>query len=452
MVTNHDASIVYFDESPVLFSTVAEKAPNPTQKPRTDNEDMDSTPIAFWGENNDFPTQARKAKETNPDLVSALDWKARALYGGGLKYIIRDRFTKDPVPVDRFPGLRKMIYQIDQFKYLNRHYLLQASVDFYDLFNVFPQMILSEDRKQITRIAALEAQDCRYQKRNKSGTVEKVWIAPDWEEWNGQDKYEKLTKIDCLNPLISHPDELRDARGEALRYIFPVSYPTGKNYYQLIHWWSIKVSGWLDFGKLIPEAKSAILKNIALIRYHIQMPDYWMPDRYPEWHNMSPEERKKATEKEFKIVNDVLTGVSNLGKSVYTMFKTLQGKEYAGWKIEAVDDKMKDGALLADSSEATIKIFSGTSIDPSLHGLIPGTGGSNRSGSDKREALNIYMSLISAHEDIILDPFQFASWYNGWNNEDYETVWYTEKPMLQTLNQVSPAARSTTIPTPDADQ
>ena len=447
-ISNADGSIVYFEDtsqSPFLFSTSRVAKTKPTRLPPSQEEEMDKLVIAEWGKQNDFPAEARRIKESNPDLVSALDWKARALYGGGLKYVIRDRLSGEPIAdPTKYPDLRNTVWEIDQFKYRNRHYLLKAAVDFYDLFNVFPQIILSEDRSQITRIVALEADKCRYEKR-KNGVVNNVYIHPDWEEWTGDEKDKKIRKVTCLDPLNTYPEELKAQRGETLKYIFPLSYPTGKNYYQLIHWWSIQQSGWLDFGNMIPEVKAAILRNLALIRYHVEMPDYWMPDRYKNWGTMKDEARRKSIEKEFKVVNDVLIGARNAGKSVFTMFKTSLQKEYSGWRITAVDDKMKDGAFLADSSEATIKIFSGTSIDPSLHGLIPGKGGSNRSGSDKREALNIYMSLITAHEDIIVDPWQFASWYNGWNTADYETKWFLNKPVLQTLNQVSPSARETKI-------
>lgn len=451
MVSNSDGSIMYFEEtaSPVLFSSPSIAKTKPTVLPPSHEEERDSLVIAEWGIANDFPMQARRAKENNPDLVSALDWKARALYGGGLHYTIRDRFTKKPLEVEKYPDMRPMIYEIDQFQFRNRHYMLKASVDLYDLFNVFPQIILSEDRQKITRIAAMEAEDCRYAKR-KNGSIPYVYMHPDWGEWNSSQKDEKLRRVACLDPLNTFPDELKEKRGDTLKYIFPLSYPTGKNYYQLIHWWSLQTSGWLDFGKMIPETKAAILKNLALIRYHIEMPDYWMGERYPNWGTMKPAERKKAVEAEFKIINDVLMGAQNAGKSVFTMFKTSMGKEYGGWKITAVDDKMKDGALLADSSEVVIKIMSATGIDPSLSGLIPGKGGSNRSGSDKREALNIYMSLIKAHEDIILDPWQLTSWHNGWNSPDWETHWYLGRPYLQTLNQVTPKARETT-PNPDTD-
>lgn len=452
MVSNHDASLVYFEEGPLLFTTPEIAKRKPTQLPPSQEEEAEQDIIADWGDENTFPELARTAKESNPDLVSALDWKARALYAGGIDYTITDRYTGEPA-APTLEEAKKIKWEVDQFLFRNRQYAMQAAIDFYDLFNVFPQIILSDDRKKITRIVALEAARCRYAKRDKSGNLTKLFIHPDWTAWSGQADDPKLRKVDLLDRLNTFPEDIKSAKGETFKYIYPLSYPTGRNYYQLAHWWAIKVSKWLDFGNMIPEVKETILKNIALIRYHIQMPDYWMPERYKNWSTMTDEEKKKAVEKEFKVINDVLTKASNAGKSIFTMFKVFSasGKEYGGWKIEAVDDKMKDGALLADSSEATIKVFSGTSIDPALHGLIPGKGGSNRSGSDKREALNIYMSLIQAHEDIILEPHNFASWYNDWTNERLVTKFGFKKPLLQTLNQVTPAQRAT-IPDTDADQ
>ena len=453
MVANSDASIVYFEGGPVLFSSTGTKA-RPTQKKQSRSEESESIPVAEWGENNDFPLLARREKESNPDLASALDWKARALYAGGLKYQIRDRYTQLPVE-DWTPELRKMRWEIDQFIFRNRHYCAQAAVDFYDLYNVFPELIISENRQKVEFLSALEGQNCRYERRSKGTDPKHLYVHPDWEEFAGSADDPYLDKIPMVNPKTVTPDDVRNARGTSMKFVFPVSYPTGKNYYQFPFWWTVKVSKWLDFSNMIPEVKETILKNIALIRYHIQMPDFWMPERYKDFHNMSDAKRKEAVEKEFQIINNVLTKPGNAGKSIFTIFKTQiqQGKEYGGWKIEAVDDKMKDGALLADTSEGTIKIFSATSIDPSLHGLIPGKGGSNRSGSDKREALNIYMSLNQIHEDILLDPWHWTAWFNGWTNENFETHFYFQKPSLQTLNQVTPSKRETTLPRPDdADQ
>lgn len=447
MVANNDASLVYFDGGPVLFSSPGVKA-RPTPKRQSQTEESETIPIAEWGDNNDFPLLARKEKESNPDLASALDWKARALYAGGLRYEILDRYTRKPVE-DWTPELRKRRWEIDQFIFRNRHYTAQAAVDFYDLYNIFPELIIDESRSKVIYLSALEAQNCRYGRRDKGKDPKFLYVHPDWEEFTGQEDDPYFDKIPLVNPKVITPDDIRNARGSSMKFAFPVSYPTGKNYYQFPFWWTVKVSKWLNFSNLIPSVKETIMKNIALIRYHIQMPDFWMSDKYNLWHSMTDAAKKSAVEKEFKIINDVLTKPDNAGKSIFTMFKTQinQGKEYGGWKIEAVDDKMKDGALIADSSEGTIKIFSATSIDPSLHGIIPGTGGSNRAGSDKREALNIYMSLNQVHEDIILDPWHWTAWFNGWTDENFETHFYFQKPHLQTLNQVTPAQRATTLPT-----
>lgn len=451
MVSNQDGSLMYFEgQSPFLFTTGDQTKTKPSSTPPSTEEEAEKRPIADWGEENNWPKQARDAKESNPDLGSALDWKARALYAGGLTYSITDRATGQPADPAN-PDVRKMAYEIEQFLFRNRRFPMQAAVDFYDLFNSFAEIILTDDRSKIDRITALEARNCRYKKRDKKGNLTELWIHPDWDAWTGSEDDPKLTKLTLLDPLTVDPEKLKADKGKTLRYAYPLSYPTGKNYYQLPHWWSVKVSKWLSFANMIPTVKETILKNIALIRYHIQMPSYWMEDLYRNWHSMTDEEKKKATEKEFKIVNDVLTKPENAGKSIATMYKVLEatGKEYGGWKIEAVDDKMKDGALLADSSEATIKVFSATSIDPALHGLIPGKGGSNRNGSDKREALNIYISLIQSHIDCLLDAHQLSTWWNGWTNENYHTVFSFRQPILQTLNQVTPSRRDT-IPDSDA--
>jgi hypothetical protein len=451
MVTNPDGSLVYFDEGPVLFTKETSPAARPTQTPTSRTDDMENVLVAEWGTDNNFPENARLAKESNPDLINALEWKARALYAGGIDYVIRDRATLQDITNDK--TLRDMTWELDQFKFRNRQYLHQACLDFYDLANVFPQIILSEDRSRIDRIVALNAQDCRFKRRDKFGRFTQLYIHPAWEEWSNSTKDEKLRIVDIIDPLLADPTEIKSKQGSTLKYVYPIAMPSGKSYYQYPAWWSAKVSEWLDFVSLIPTAKTAIIRNMAKIQYHIQMPDTWMADRYSNWNKMTDEEKRQATIKEFKIINDVLHNPKNHGKSIYTTFKIqqAQAKEYGSWKIEAVDDKMKDGALLADSSEGTTKILSANGVDPSLTGLIPGTQGS-RSGSDKREALNIYMSLIRCHQDKIMEPWNFASWYNGWNTPDIEVIWYIVTPLLQTLNTVSPDNRQTLIPTPDANQ
>jgi hypothetical protein len=82
-------------------------------------------------------------------------------------------------------------------------------------------------------------------------------------------------------------------------------------------------------------------------------------------------------------------------------------------------------------------------------GVIPGKGGSNRSGSDKREALNIAMSIMTTHAKILLQPYEFVSDFNGWNNDKRMIKWRFKSPILQTLDDVTPSKRETV---PDDDE
>ena len=431
MVDASSWNIFSFENSSLVFS----KKFVPLQNP--DPGDLSAkTLFAPWGELNSLPEELRLLKNQNPDLVSALDWKARALYSSGIDFKIIDNNTEQDADPAKVKEIRK---NVRNFLFMNRHYLLQAAVDFYDLLNVFGCFVSDTRTGKIVRIGAFQAKNCRLTNRNDNGEIQEIWTHENFgivgsKKTKGLKIY---NRFDFLNP---DPDLFK----KHIQSAFHISYPTGENYYATPHWYSIKESKWYDVAVKIPLVKEALLRNIALIRYHIEMPDYWMTERYPNFNSLSPKDKKDKTEAEFKIVNDLLTGPAQSGKSISTMYKVMAGKEFGGWKITAIDDKIKDGLLLADSSEATIKIFSATSIDPSLHGLIPGKGGSNRSGSDKREALNIYLSLITAHEDLILQPFRLANYINQNDTEDFRVEYHIKKAFLQTLDKIPPAQRETT--------
>lgn len=73
----------------------------------------------------------------------------------------------------------------------------------------------------------MEAEDCRYAKR-KNGDIPFVYLHPDWEEWSGSAKDKKLQTVTCLDILNTFPEELKEQRGETLKYIFPLVIPLEK--------------------------------------------------------------------------------------------------------------------------------------------------------------------------------------------------------------------------------
>ena len=89
-------------------------------------------------------------------------------------------------------------------------------------------------------------------------------------------------------------------------------------------------------------------------------------------------------------------------------------KEYQGWKIEAIDNKIKDGIYIEDSNEASSHLLYALSMDPTIIGSQPGSKLGSGSGSDKQVAFNIYIDTVKAHQDLILEPFRWIAEYNGW--------------------------------------
>lgn len=68
-------------------------------------------------------------------------------------------------------------------------------------------------------------------------------------------------------------------------------------------------------------------------RYHVQMPDWYMPYKYPAWKLFTEEQRKKALHDELSKVSNFLEGNANNANMIITQFK----EDYPGWKIEVID-------------------------------------------------------------------------------------------------------------------
>jgi hypothetical protein len=68
-------------------------------------------------------------------------------------------------------------------------------------------------------------------------------------------------------------------------------------------------------------------------RYHVQMPEWYMPYKYAGWKQFTEEQRKKAVMDELEKVSNFLEGNVNNANVIMTQFK----EDYIGWKIEVID-------------------------------------------------------------------------------------------------------------------
>ena len=159
------------------------------------------------------------------------------------------------------------------------------------------------------------------------------------------------------------------------------------------------------------------MKNQISIKYHVQVPEYYWLFKYENWKTLKAQERKDLMATELATFNNFLQGEDNSGKSIMTVakFNEIKGELYPGWKIEAIDDKIQDGKYIEDSQEASSQMLYMLGVDGTLIGNAPGKGMGAGSGSDKRIAFNVYISLCTSHQDLILEPLAFIRDYNGWD-------------------------------------
>jgi hypothetical protein len=374
--------------------------------------------------------------------------QARMLQSGGLHFKFVDSY--DGTDVEKEAVDRKILREVKQFMKDSWYYPIHASKNFYKLINVFPQLQLQGDRKKIRKLFVREAAMCRLGLQDNAGRINNCYVNACWPDARYDDK--ETIKLDLLDSIFDSPDEIKDR--EELDYIYQLSYPTGKTYYQLADWNGI-VKSWLPLLNSIPEFKKAVMENQITVKYHIEFPDYYWTSKFgDEYDNWNVKKQAKKRKEEFDKMNKFLKGIENSGKSIATTYKTHpdHAKEFPGVKFTEIGEKYrKEGLYLEDATDATIKLYSALGFDHSIFGINSGSG-QNRAGSDKREAFDIHQSTLTAHSDILLKPHEFISEYNGWNGENFEVKWYFLKPHLQTLNEVTPSKRRNIIPEEDADK
>jgi hypothetical protein len=373
-----------------------------------------SADVAFWGTDNLFPQNVTEEIEKSTILGPTLNFKVRALYGGGLIY--------GHETIDEKTGQETFIRKKDKVveAFLKRsninRYLLEATTDFYYFYNAFPELLLTADRKQIAAICAQEATFCRWSKQNeKTGLTDWALISGDWKN---DPRGQKAKYVKAINPYWNAVEEIQNDR--YFKYIYPISYPTpGKVQYQLAHWNAVRESGWLDVSQYIPEFKKHLFENQASIKYHIRINvDYWKWKYDGTWENFSADEKIAKRKEELKLIEGVLKGASNAGKTISSPYWCdADGKEHYYWDIITIDDKIQTGTYIEDSQEATSHLMYALEVDPVLPGHSPGSKMNNGGGSEKMIAFNIYLSLCEAHRDCILEPLNFIRDYNGWDPE-----------------------------------
>lgn len=372
-----------------------------------------SSKMALWGDDNDFPQKVIEDVRKDPEIGTLLDKQARLLYSGGLVYgRIEILEGGKEVLKAASPEERKMIDDWLRKSNINR-YVYEAARDLYWFYNVYPELVLSLDRTKIAQLCVQPAEICRWEKMDKTGVVKTCFINANFPDET--ETSERTKKVPVLDPYYDPASTLRTI-SSGYNFIYPLSIPTpGSSYYQLADWNSIRESGWLAVSQAIPKFKAKLLDNQLSIKYHVEISNQYWPLKYPDYDKKSPAEKRQIMDAELKKFNDILSGVEKAGNSIVTAMmtdKTL-GKEYSLWKINVIDDKVKDGKYLEDGKDASLYKMSSIGLHPALIGTMPNNG-MGGAGSNIREAYNLHMLSVRAHQDILLEPLDVVKNYNGW--------------------------------------
>ncbi len=396
--------------------------------------------IALWyNSSNTFPDDVKKDIEATPQLASTLYWKANALISGGLMYGYEEYDEQGNIKL-----IPQKIAEIEAFLFNTNIKLVlrELTHEFYRYWNAFPQLIRPKGGDKFTGIKVQDSIFCRWGMQNDNGLIDTCYVTSDWKTRGWDEK--KGKKIPAIYRNMDRLESTRD-RDKAESFIYPVAGTSSGNlYYELAPWNSIRESGWLSFLKQIPTFKEAMIRNIMGARYHIEMPDWWMPYKYTNWQTFTDAKKLELYKTEFDIVKDFVCGPENAGKAIMTTAKTneLTGEKLEGWTFKLIDAPKLDSAYNDDLEIASSMLYNSLGVHGSVVATLPGKSGLGSKGSEIRNLFNMYISNSKPEQDIILEPLEFIAMYNKWGTPSKPIKFWFHNYWLTTLDEVSPANRN----------
>jgi hypothetical protein len=429
MITDINANTFIMTGYQALVTTGEKPAAKPTalrERAMYGNED-----IIRWGTDNNFPKrireQAYKIPAIPPSILFHVNMTAGAPISPVVPTVDQDNKRSHRAIID--PEIEAFIGDI---KF--RKFMMESASDLYWFQNVFPEMVLTKNRKKISYLSPNEAMYSRWSAQNADGQCEYLHMNANWPNARVSDPYTKTVK--AIDPYQADIVEAVRADSQHYKFIFPSSYPSpGALFYQLAFWDGIRQSKYLDVLETIPAAKAYIIKNKLKVRKHIHIPQsHWERWYGQEWHQADPAKRKLLKQDYLKNLEDMLTRDDG-AVAFATEFgsSTIDGKTAEKWEITDINDST-DKNTIEDMGEATSQLFYAIGIDPTLAGFASKEMGSRSGGSDKREAFLIYLEKMKPLRDVLLEPLRFVAQFNGWTKKYPGLDFHFEHKLLTTLD------------------
>lgn len=206
---------------------------------------------------------------------------------------------------------------------------------------------------------------------------------------------------------------------------YPVSaaynstYSFSRDFYSVPPYWG--ALRWIVRGSEIPTIFKYVTDNGLNLAYHVHSPfEYWDNKRdilkqiHPEWNEARIEKEIAELSTKFLVdLTEVLSGKENAGKFFHTVDVTDDTGTTHAWKIEAIDQKIKDfvDSQLKIAEASSSAITSGMGLHPSLSNVM--VNGKLASGSEMLYAFRLHLlSNVAIAEQAILEQINQAIAFN----------------------------------------
>lgn len=399
-------------------------------------------PWASWGKDNNYPQNIIDENMGQETSAGALKFKIEAHYGKGLYFFktqIENGIEKViPIPLADLPT------EIKEFYYNNDlPNLFQGIISDYEWWNFFyAQYVINKAKNRIVRVNWLRTKDVRSAKRDKTtGKINEIFISGAWPSPK-ENEVAPLPLFDRLDPF-KYPNAVYKHQLVSI----------DRDYYPTAYWQSN--FRWLQVAKAIPSWILSNIKNSVNIKYHVEIPEQYFIDLYPEQNYNSKDEclaARKTAEETLKVkIDECLAGEENASKIFYTKFAVdANGQPMPGWKINELKNDIKDTAWTGAYDTAAAAVCTAHGVDPSLSGLRMSKSLNVGSGSDTREKYNLHVQLRTViPRQTTLEVWETVKRANRWDENihlGYRDVFLEtldkSKTGTVTKHEESPTAKS----------
>ena len=385
-------------------------------------DDVDICPVIIdkklsyipWGGDNNLPYHILDLIESDETLSTCQQFNAEVCYGSGLRYNV-DESTK------------AVKQEVEDFLLDNAvaQYWLGVCHDFKHFAFCVSVIILNAEGNKVVRLIRKEACYCRLSPAEKDGSI-KYLLYANWRNViASRDDIEVIDLLDVNSPWrdlairmgkIAGDDGKTAIRTKSRKFAVLTRVPTpDSTYYPIPYYGSLFRGKWYNIKQLIGMAKEAKLKNIAPIKYQIEISNKYWDSIFKSEGITDRKEQQKRIVKEKQQILDFLTGVENAGKVWFSTFYVAPtGEVQHEVVINKIDNDKEGGDWSTDIQEAVNMFCFTMRVHSNLVGSVPGKSQTNNSGSDKRELYTIAHSLQKPYHDLLFTVHRIIIRFNGW--------------------------------------